>query len=175
MPLLYHRILSDFHISQGAAFVFSSPYASILGSTMTKPPAIARENACTQSQSTFFGLLPREIRDMIYAHLWEGPQSRQHVFQREGGGLTHYTCTRPHDSRDDRNREFEKFWNCYRNENPGSAVRDATWARRMSSTWNEHWCCEEVMLDKTKGGRQEEGSNSPRSAFLPCLLSCKQM
>ncbi|KAF3026832.1 hypothetical protein E8E14_014991 [Neopestalotiopsis sp. 37M] len=32
----------------------------------------------------------------------------------------------------------------------------------MSSTWNEHWCCEEVMLDKTKGGRQEEGSNSPR-------------
>ncbi|ETS83370.1 hypothetical protein PFICI_05246 [Pestalotiopsis fici W106-1] len=133
----------------------------------------SRECADTQSQSSFFGLLPREVRDMIYAHLWEASKSRQHVFQREGGSLTHYACTRPRDSSDERNEKFEKFWHRYRDQNPGSTVRDAIWAQRISSTWNEHWCCEEAMLKAEAGVK--ESKKSTRSIFLSCLLACKQM
>ncbi|KAK6076004.1 hypothetical protein SCUP234_07504 [Seiridium cupressi] len=52
--------------------------------------------------------------------------------------------------KDTRNEDFEKVW-------------------RMSSTWHEHWRCEEIMLDAQAQG-QEKGT-----LFLSNLLTCKRI
>jgi hypothetical protein len=106
---------------------------------------------------------------MIYAGFWEASGSRQHVFKHETR-LSHYPCITPQDTEDTRNKDFEELWHRRQAENPGSVVRDAVWARRMSSTWNDHWRCEEAMLD-SETLRCEKGC----SLFLPVLLACRRM
>lgn len=121
-----------------------------------------------QLQSTFFRSLPREIRDMIYVQFWEVSGSHQHVFEHQGS-VSHFPCIMEGDQEDTRNKEFEDIWHRQQSHCPKSVVRDAKWAKRMSSTWHEHWRCEEAIL------AAEGTGNKTRTLFLPTLLACKQM
>ncbi|KAK8011149.1 hypothetical protein PG990_010114 [Apiospora arundinis] len=128
-------------------------------------------SADLQHQSTFFGRLPREIRDMVYLAMWDVSGTHQHVFEyAEGcGEVTHFPCILATGEEDSRNDEFEKLWRQQQARRPRSLVEDPVWARRMSSTWHEHWKCEEAMLASREEGRK------PGTLFLPSLLTCKRM
>ncbi|KAK9785936.1 hypothetical protein SCARD494_11605 [Seiridium cardinale] len=121
-----------------------------------------------QLQSDFFGELPREIRDMIYLQFWAVCGSRQHVFEQDGN-MTHSPCILQAGEKDTTNEDFEKVWYEQQAKIPGSKLHSAKWARQMSSTWHEHWRCEETMLDAQAQG-QEKGI-----LFLSSLLTCKRM
>lgn len=141
---------------------------------MLQPPGVASPDhnlamaMNQQLQSTFFGGLPQEIRDLIYANFWELSGSRQHVFEHDGV-VTHFPCLLMPGEEDSRNREFEQLWNECQGRPAQSMVHDAKWARRMSSTWHEHWKCEEAMLLARDGGKRTE------SLFQSSLLVCKRM
>jgi hypothetical protein len=124
--------------------------------------------AAQQLQSTFFGLLPREIRDMVYTECWNISGQRQHVFEHEGV-LTHSRCVLKLGEEDTRNQGFERLWNQHQARGQKGMVRDGKWARRMASTWNEHWRCEEAMRAARENGR------GTYTLFLPCLLACRRM
>ncbi|KAK8105789.1 hypothetical protein PG999_009148 [Apiospora kogelbergensis] len=128
-------------------------------------------SADLQHQSTFFGGLPREIRDMIYLAMWDVSGTHQHVFEHSdgGGNVTHFPCILAAGEEDSRNDEFEMLWRQQQAHRPRSLVKDPVWARRMSSTWHEHWKCEEAMM-----ASREQGTR-PGTLFLPSLLTCKRM
>lgn len=63
--------------------------------------ALSREpTQCTidQSQSTFFGRVPYEIREMIYGHAFAAPL-HIHIFRRTDRRLGHYICHNEHRER----------------------------------------------------------------------------
>ncbi|KAK7982048.1 hypothetical protein PG988_004286 [Apiospora saccharicola] len=124
-----------------------------------------------QHQSVLFGKLPREIRDMVYLAMWDVSGTQQHVFEHEDGSgdVTHFPCILAAGETDSRNDEFETMWHKQQARRPRSLVEDPVWARRMSSTWNEHWKCEEAMLARMGEGRKSE------TLFLPSLLTCRRM
>ncbi|KAK8051499.1 hypothetical protein PG993_002884 [Apiospora rasikravindrae] len=128
-------------------------------------------SADLQHQSVFFGKLPREIRDMVYLAMWDVSGTQQHIFEHEEGSghVTHFPCILATGEQDSRNHEFEKLWHRQQACRPRSLVEDPVWARRMSSTWNEHWRCEEAML-----ANREKGNKSS-TLFLPSLLTCRRM
>ncbi|KAK8090648.1 hypothetical protein PG994_000153 [Apiospora phragmitis] len=128
-------------------------------------------NADLQRQSAFFGRLPREIRDMVYLAMWDVSGTQQHVFELEEGSghVTHFPCSMTAGEQDSRNDEFEKLWHKQQARRPRSLVEDPVWARRMSSSWYEHWKCEEAMLVSREKGKK------PGTLFLPSLLMCRRM
>ncbi|KAI0110678.1 hypothetical protein F4776DRAFT_667551 [Hypoxylon sp. NC0597] len=150
------------------------------------PPATApntermRETANAQLDSTFFGKLPLEIRDMIYAECWKASGLKQHIFIR-GGSLTHWPCTLPSHEPDERLEELQRMVQVQ--EVPlrsrTRALRlDDKWAARFSSPWHEHWRCEEDMREKALDNvdtYQGHPSHTQRTLFLPILLTCKRM
>ncbi|RYP89300.1 hypothetical protein DL769_000134 [Monosporascus sp. CRB-8-3] len=122
--------------------------------------------ASLQLSSAFFGKLPLELREMIYSGFWIVSGLNQHVFSRDGR-LTHCLCLLVPGEEDERNVEFEEVWQNRRRSCTGSLVVDDKWASRFSSTWNDHWRCEEEMLSDPARRR--------RTLFLPALLTCKRM
>ncbi|KAI1871875.1 hypothetical protein JX265_005861 [Neoarthrinium moseri] len=121
-----------------------------------------------QLQSTFFGRLPQEIRDILYREFWAASGIRQHIFEQDGC-ITHSPCIVNPGDEDTRNSDFDQMWHKRQTSRPQSLVHDANWARRMSSSWNEHWKCEEAMLHSRKSGTRTG------TLFLPVLVSCKRM
>ncbi|RWA04481.1 hypothetical protein EKO27_g10625 [Xylaria grammica] len=140
-----------------------------------------RSTANLQLESTLFGRLPPEIREMVYAECWVVSGLRQHVFlDCHGRQLGHSPCIRTSGEPDERNYEIQRLMSCRRRNRRGARSRssvavDRLWAARFSSDWHEHWPCEE-MLPRTpeKVARNDHSSHSHRSLFLPILLLCKR-
>ncbi|KAI1497756.1 hypothetical protein F5X99DRAFT_421092 [Biscogniauxia marginata] len=133
-------------------------------------PTRLQAPADLQLRSTFFGRLPLEIREMIYTECWVASGLKQHVFSCDGR-LAHSLCVLAPGEVDTRNEEIYRM--CRQNGR-GSRSRfltvDKRWASRFSSTWNDHWRCEEEMLS-TKGAK---GHGHQRTLFLPMLLACRR-
>ncbi|OTB03876.1 hypothetical protein M426DRAFT_12169 [Hypoxylon sp. CI-4A] len=151
-----------------------SPHAVVTPATAPDPRRM-RQTADAQMQSDFFGRLPLEIRDMIYAACWEASGPRQHVFLRQGL-LAHSPCALAADGETDaRLEELRRMF--YAQESPRRArtrsfALDEVWAARFASPWLEHWRCEEVMKGVTVD--DDGGACSGRTLFLPVLLACKR-
>ncbi|KAI3319464.1 hypothetical protein HD806DRAFT_260264 [Xylariaceae sp. AK1471] len=139
-----------------------------------------RTTANLQLGSTFFGRLPSEIREMIYAECWLVSGLQQHVFlSRHDRQLTHSPCILMPGQTDERNDEIQRLMCCQGQNRRGSRSRssfvvDEQWASRFSSPWHEHWRCEEEMLHPEKTARNDELNLHHRTLFLPILLACKQ-
>lgn len=171
------------HISSYARM--SAPSSSPSPTTTPTPDGAAlRATANLQLGSSFFGRLPLEIREMIYSEFWIVSGLKQHIFRHEDGRLTHCPCLLVDGKGDDggdsdaaddegkENNDFAEVWqNCRRSRTGSMVIVDDKWAPRFSSTWNDHWRCEEEMLLSsdalTQGGRH--------TLFLPALLTCKRM
>ncbi|KAI8626555.1 hypothetical protein F5Y19DRAFT_220079 [Xylariaceae sp. FL1651] len=140
-----------------------------------------RETANLQLGSTFFGRLPLEIREMIYAECWVASGSQQHVFlSRQDGRLTHSPCVLTPGEADERNSEIQRLMSRQGQNRRGlqsrsSLVVDEQWASRFSSPWYEHWRCEEEMLRFEKGARDHQSHPYYQTLFLPILLACKRI
>jgi hypothetical protein len=139
-----------------------------------------RATANLQLGSAFFGYLPAEIREMIYAECWLVSGLQQHVFlSRHSRQLTHSPCVLMPGETDGRNDEILRLM-CYQGRNRRgsrsrcSLVVDEQWACRFSSPWHEHWRCEEEMLRSAKVARNDGVNSRHRTLFLPILLMCKQ-
>ena len=128
--------------------------------------AAFQATAHLQLSSSFFGKLPLEIRDIIYSEVWAASGLRQHVFSRDDR-LVHCPCLLASGKDDKKDDEFEEVWQNRRRSRTGSIVVDEKWASRFSSSWNDHWICEEEMLSNAKP--------KPHALFLPALLTCKRM
>lgn len=116
-----------------------------------------------QPDSSLFGRLPPEIREMVYAECWAVSGLDQHVYRRDGR-LYHFPCQ--HSGTDRRNEQFEPIWKTTRRRSRcQSSLADETWAARLSSPWHDHWECEEAMVSAGK---------PTGTLFLPLLLACKR-
>ncbi|KAI1109848.1 hypothetical protein F5Y14DRAFT_388887 [Nemania sp. NC0429] len=139
-----------------------------------------RITANAQSHSAFFGHLPSEIREMIYAECWAVSGLRQHVYQSQHGlQLTHSPCILSRRQTDERNDEIRRLMCCQGQNRRGSRSRsslvvDGQWAARFSSPWHEHWPCEEEALRLEQSSRDQESHNRRQTLFLPILLLCKR-
>ncbi|KAH9889708.1 hypothetical protein F4778DRAFT_387922 [Xylariomycetidae sp. FL2044] len=156
-----------------------------------------RFQATTESQldSTFFGRLPLEIREMIYAECWVVSGVKQHVFRIKNkddeSRLAHCPCVLGPAEADPRNDEMDRMMcTCHRMArlSRGFVVKKE-WVPRFASTWNDHWRCEEEEEEKKKKEEEEEKKKKkeeeegvtagdqgrPRTLFLPILLTCKRM
>ncbi|RYP83200.1 hypothetical protein DL770_005424 [Monosporascus sp. CRB-9-2] len=122
--------------------------------------------ASLQLSSAFFGKLPLEAREMIYSEFWVVSGLNQHVFSHDDR-LTHCLCLLVPGQEDERNEEFEEVWQNRRRSRTGSLVIEDEWSSRFSSTWNDHWRCEEEMLS--------DPTRRQGTFFLPALLTCKRM
>ncbi|KAI1255563.1 hypothetical protein MGN70_002677 [Eutypa lata] len=141
--------------------------SSLISPTMIPGQASFQATADLQLSSFFFGRLPLEVREMIYTEFWIVSGVQQHVFSRDGH-LTHCPCLLVDNRDNERNDEFTEVWQKRRRSRTGSmVVDDDKWASRFSSTWNDHWKCEEEMMSNIKEYRC--------TLFLPALLTCKRM
>ncbi|KAI1811694.1 hypothetical protein GGS20DRAFT_588280 [Poronia punctata] len=99
-----------------------------------------------QGGSTFFGKLPLEIRNMVYAHKWSGaydnmyhePRGR-HLHFKDGHWL-HTRCVMA--EQDDKDIDLiQAQMDLIHNTGQGDLL---AWQRRLASTWgHRHWRCEE--------------------------------
>ncbi|KAI0394138.1 hypothetical protein F5Y17DRAFT_271356 [Xylariaceae sp. FL0594] len=141
-----------------------------------------QSTADSQHQSTLFGRLPLEIREMIYTECWAASGLRHHVYlSPNGAGLAHSPCLLKPGQADERNAELQRLMSCQGQNRRGSRSRsslvvDRQWASRFSSPWHEHWPCEEEMLRRSADGRasEDDAHQTHRTLFLPILLSCKR-
>ncbi|KAI0007689.1 hypothetical protein F4779DRAFT_642803 [Xylariaceae sp. FL0662B] len=129
-----------------------------------------RETANLQLGSIFFGRLPLEIREMIYAECWFVSGLKQHVFV-DNGRLRHSPCLLAPDEVDERHEELRRICQTRRNSRSRAILIDGKWASRFLSTWNEHWKCEEDALARDGG---KNTTCQRRTLFLPLLLTCKR-
>lgn len=113
-----------------------------------------------QDQSPLFKL-PYEVREAIYRHLLRSAGLKRHVFVADGR-YTHTRCITDDDGPDERQVEVERLMG------ESTEVENATWARRLLSSWNNHWRCEEAVLSDAQG-------ISEPTPFLATLLTCKKM
>jgi hypothetical protein len=113
-----------------------------------------------QGNSTFFPLLPTEIRQLIYAELWRSDDtglSRQHITWKNNC-WTRVPCITDPLAEDVRYTNFM-------NADPGSVER-STWLHRLMTEWTVHWACEEAYFNRL---------TVPKSSFPTALLTCKRM
>ncbi|KAI1371443.1 hypothetical protein F4677DRAFT_435658 [Hypoxylon crocopeplum] len=142
-------------------------------------PARLRETANLQLGSTLFGRLPLEIRDMIYAECWKASGLKQHVFIQDGH-LTHSPCVVAPNEVDERLEELYRMFQAQassRGSRTRSIVLDGELATRFSSSWHEHWRCEEEMKEIVACTDDAHQSHPPRlrmTLFMPILLTCKR-
>ncbi|KAH8681652.1 hypothetical protein BX600DRAFT_28834 [Xylariales sp. PMI_506] len=122
-----------------------------------------------QLKSQLFGALSGEIRNMIYAEFWAVSGHRQHVFEAVGGRMSHFPCAMHAGEDDYRNEAFDEVWYRAQTKRPRAVVRSTIWAHRMSSSWNDHWRCEEAMMEARAQGK------SAGTLFLPVILTCRRM
>ncbi|OTA88856.1 hypothetical protein M434DRAFT_398873 [Hypoxylon sp. CO27-5] len=139
-----------------------------------------RETADLQLDSIFFGKLPLEIRDIIYAECWKASGLKQHILI-QGGSLTHWPCTLASQGPDERLEELRRIVQVQEvplRSHTRALRLDDKWSARFSSPWHEHWGCEEDMRKNAfinVGTYQGRPSHPRRTLFLPILLSCKRM
>ncbi|KAI2633557.1 hypothetical protein GGS26DRAFT_51116 [Hypomontagnella submonticulosa] len=144
-------------------------------SATTPNVARLRETAHRQFRSVLFGRLPREIREMIYIECWKASGIKQHVFIRNGR-LTHSPCLLASDETDERLEELQRV--LHKQGSPQrwrtrSLALDNKWAGRFSSSWHEHWICEEEMKEVTANHGETHHCHQ-RTIFLPMMLACKR-
>ncbi|KAI1340211.1 hypothetical protein F5Y15DRAFT_415099 [Xylariaceae sp. FL0016] len=142
------------------------------GQPLTTSTSLACLQATAKSQlhTTFFGKLPLEVREMVYAECWIVSGLKQHVFT-YGSKLTHSPCILAEGEVDTRLEQLEHINTLRRGSRLGSRPPsiDHKWASRFTSRWHDHWRCEEAMSE------QEGDHGCVKTLFLPVLLTCKQM
>ncbi|KAK2045090.1 hypothetical protein LZ31DRAFT_261532 [Colletotrichum somersetense] len=118
------------------------------------PPASTLNS---QLQSSFFSVLPLEIRQSIYSYVWLAAGPTQHVYKSGASALaplSHCQCIVDLDAGDIREIELARVLNTPPADPTmlGGGVtrgpaddRDAImeWRYRLVSTWCNHWQCEE--------------------------------
>lgn len=109
--------------------------------------------------------VPREIRDIIFDHLWNDAGLAQHIVFQNG----HYSaakCLTAHSVPDNSLAEESA-------SHGTSRFEDVVLWRRMTSSWGNHWRCEEF----SHAGRSEQRqiNDAGSSLFLTLLLVCRQM
>lgn len=185
-----------------------NPKTKLSPAGMASPPVDRSSfgySADPQLSSSFFTLLPAEVRNLIYLEFLKLCSTRQHIvrFQNpegpDAGGPAevwlHVPCCADPRAPDVRFDEFAI-------SKPGSPERDL-WGKRLKSDWCWHWPCRERSQDildraratvqpKPTGGvegngddhatpapplAQEEGVCQPRmeTGFLGVLTTCKRM
>lgn len=122
----------------------------------------------------FFRKLPPEIREQIYRQYWLSAGIDRHIFL-EDDDFCFAPCLADHDDPVDEcqtglEAEFD----------PSPCVqRHKKWFDRMTSTWCNHWRCEEAYRRANKRQRRKGGGtgNTPKKLMtcLPLLLSCKRL
>lgn len=137
-----------------------------------------------QLGSSFFGRLPPEIREMIYNECWIASGTTQHVFSsyetHEGrrARLTHFPCCKQPGDDDEMAAQHRQVCDASRAMRTRTMVVEELWASRFSSTWGDHWRCEEEMrLDDPDLHFDSSAKIRPwtQTLFLPVLLTCKRM
>lgn len=125
-------------------------------------PAVTLEHAKDQSNSSFFGRLPPEIRTQIYEHI---VQPVQHIFMWDAhhtGPMAHAPCIVDPEAQDMRERTY--FHALKYDELPdGTPATDddkIAWDARQYTDWCNHWQCEEACI---------------WGEAIGPLLACKQM
>ncbi|GKT48488.1 uncharacterized protein ColSpa_08669 [Colletotrichum spaethianum] len=124
-----------------------------------------RASAHHQRQSVFFRL-PYEVREPIYRQLLRAAGRRQHIFV-ANGRYTHTRCLIDDD--EDGGGPDERQVELRRLMGEARRISHPIWARRLLSSWNCHWRCEEAAM------AEAEGSASEPTPLLAVLLSCKMM
>ncbi|KAI1637893.1 hypothetical protein F4809DRAFT_301213 [Biscogniauxia mediterranea] len=144
--------------------------ASTVSALGTLDLAHLRATADIQLDSSLFGRFPSEIREMIYAECWAVSGLEQHIFSRDGR-LTHSPCVLAPGEVDTRNGEIHRMCRQSRRRSRSHSLAvDKKWASRFTSTWQEHWRCEEEMLS----AQGVQTRRRPRTLFLSMLLACKR-
>lgn len=113
--------------------------------------------------------LPQEIRNLIYAAVWEDEGLTQHVYLSHGY-YTHGRCITNHAAPDTRQVEAANIGQMVERASVEEMNEfSALWARRLASPWGNHWMCEEAL---DAAGTEDRGHGSP---FLAMLLTCRQL
>jgi hypothetical protein len=96
---------------------------------------ISADDADIQARSRLFQL-PAELRLSIYEYLSQTPL---HVVGGSDGRHRFVLCVADHEAPDSRQVPPSDP------DGPKPPLQDATWSRRLSSSWGNHWRCEEAM------------------------------
>ncbi|OIW28268.1 hypothetical protein CONLIGDRAFT_632525 [Coniochaeta ligniaria NRRL 30616] len=143
--------------------------------------ALATRLAATanpQLSSSFFSVLPAEIRRMIYVEYWRhnclyedagehtstgDSTHKYHIINKVRFGSTVRYTHSPCVVSDQNSHDF-RMGRLDLARGQDSEVH--TWARRIETDWAVHWPCEELYKNTTR---------RPQSTFMPALLTCKLM
>lgn len=123
--------------------------------------SVFEQNAHNQSQSPLLRL-PAEVRQQIYAEAWESAGLTRHIYVKDGH-YTHTTCITDHEAEDERTTEVEKILHT-----KGKLRNGPLWTRCLTSSWANHWRCEESVQTRLK-------KKPAATPFLGLLLCCKRM
>ncbi|KAH7035887.1 uncharacterized protein B0I36DRAFT_319302 [Microdochium trichocladiopsis] len=167
------------------------------------PPTIRQPNQplqCVidnwQLESSFFGKLPAEIRQLIYKECWLASGPQQHIFLRQGqhsthaseadgsgktsSYLTHFPCCKTSEDDEEILAEHDHIVEAKRQSRSRSSAYfvDEVWSSRFNSPWLDHWRCEEAMMEESLLREFEHSSGvkaRQRTLFMPFLLCCRRM
>ncbi|KAJ1326923.1 hypothetical protein MN608_08372 [Microdochium nivale] len=152
-----------------------------------------------QLQSSLFGRLPAELRQLIYNECWLASGPQQHIFRNTGPGrvkrhgsaslddhspapqLTHFPCCKTDDDDDEIAAEHDHILETRRRSRSRVSAYfvDEVWSSRFDSPWLDHWRCEEAMREEAIlqdfAGDGDARPARRRTLFLPMLLCCRRM
>ncbi|RXG44494.1 hypothetical protein VDGE_08151 [Verticillium dahliae] len=123
-----------------------------------------------QGQSSFFRKLPLEVRQQIFAEFWQCAGLNRHVYL-EDGDFRFALCETDHDSTDDACQTglAHDFY-------PQPRVQNhPKWYGRMTSSWCNHWKCQESMCQRRTPNSSGEEKQDGLSSCIPLLLSCQRI
>ncbi|KAM0269628.1 hypothetical protein ACHAQH_009707 [Verticillium albo-atrum] len=114
-------------------------------------------------------MLPLEVREQIYAEFWQCTGLDRHVYL-EDDDFRFALCETNHDAVDACQTGLaHDFY-------PEPMVqRHQKWYNRMTSSWCNHWKCEESMRQRRVPGSNVKGTRDDLHPCIPLLLSCQRM
>lgn len=127
-----------------------------------------------QGQSNFFRRLPPEIREQIYVEYWRIAGVDRHVFLQDSE-FCFAPCITDHDDPVD---ECQTSLAAEFGASP-CVQQHEKWFKRMTSTWCNHWRCEEAYR-KTAQRQKKDPTHADHDwekpmTCPPLLLSCKRL
>jgi hypothetical protein len=152
------------------------------GKVRSMTSLLGTTNKMTREEDTscrFLEMLPLELRNLVYYHVWDDGRARDHHIYHDEGGLGHTRCVMSprHEQHDHIQLEMDRIYDAPSFDHLRETRLRMWYYRQFFQSWgHRHWMCKERLQSiKLSCDEDEEFSGEDRTGWMDMLLVCKQM
>ncbi|KAF7530783.1 hypothetical protein G7054_g9504 [Neopestalotiopsis clavispora] len=152
------------------------------GKVRSMTSLLGTTNKMTREENTscrFLEMLPLELRNLVYYHVWDDGRARDHHIYHDESGLGHTRCVMSprHEHHDHIQLEMDRIYDAPCFDHLRETRLRMWYYRQFFQSWgHRHWMCKERLQSiKLSCDEDEEFSGEDRTGWMDMLLVCKQM